>query len=101
MSEPDNSLRISKAKKKITLRIQATIIGALLVSVVWLVLPSTISISLPLPTAFATINGGGGVTREGETATIVGTNGNNDITGTSGNDVIAGLEGNDRIRSLG
>jgi len=87
-----------------TLRIQATIIGALLVSAVWLVLPSDITVSLPpLPTAaFATTTTtNGGVTCEGETATIVGTNGNNDITGTSGRDVIAALGGNDRIRALG
>jgi Ca2+-binding RTX toxin-like protein len=104
MSEFHNSSTNSKVKeRKITLRIQATIIGVLLVSMVWVVLPSTLTFSIPqlLPTAaFATVNGGG-VTCEGETATIVGTNGNNDITGTSGNDVIAGLGGNDRIRALG
>jgi Ca2+-binding RTX toxin-like protein len=101
MSESHNSSTNSKVNQ-ITLRIQATIIGVLLVSMVWVVLPSTLTtMSLPpLPTAaFATV--GGGVTCEGETATIVGTNGNNDITGTSGNDVIAGLGGNDRIRALG
>jgi len=101
MSEPDNSSRTSNVKK-ITLRIQATIIGVLLISMVWVVLPSTLTFSIPqlLPTAaFATVNGG--VTCEGETATITGTNGNNDITGTSGDDVIAGLGGNDRIRALG
>jgi PKD repeat protein len=41
-------------------------------------------------------------TCEGETATIVGTPGNdNNIVGTSGRDVIAALGGNDRIRALG
>jgi PKD repeat protein len=41
-------------------------------------------------------------TCEGETATIVGTPGNdNNIVGTSGPDVIAALEGNDRVRALG
>jgi Ca2+-binding RTX toxin-like protein len=40
-------------------------------------------------------------TCEGETATIVGTPGNdNNIVGTSGPDVIAALEGNDRVRAL-
>jgi PKD repeat protein len=40
-------------------------------------------------------------TCEGETATIVGTPGNdNNIVGTSGRDVIAALEGNDRVRAL-
>jgi hypothetical protein len=41
-------------------------------------------------------------TCEGQTATIVGTSGNdNNIVGTSGRDVIAALGGNDRVRSLG
>src|ERR687894_52395 len=41
-------------------------------------------------------------TCEGETATIVGTAGNdNNIVGTSGRDVIAALGGNDRISALG
>jgi PKD repeat protein len=41
-------------------------------------------------------------TCEGETATIVGTPGNdNNIVGTSGRDVIAALGGNDRVRALG
>jgi RTX calcium-binding nonapeptide repeat (4 copies) len=91
------------SKMKMTLRIQATLIGALIVSVVWLVLPSAVTTSLPtplsLPAAFATTNGG--VTCEGETATIVGTNGNDDIVGTSGNDVIVALGGDDSIRALG
>ena len=40
-------------------------------------------------------------TCEGETATIVGTPGNdNNIVGTSGRDVIAALGGNDRVRAL-
>jgi Ca2+-binding RTX toxin-like protein len=40
-------------------------------------------------------------TCEGQTATIVGTLGNdNNIVGTSGRDVIAALEGNERVRSL-
>ena len=101
MSEPHRSSIISK-KKKMTVIVKDTIIiGALLMSIVWFV-PSTASIPITtiIPAAFATtINGG--VTCEGETATIVGTNGNNDIVGTSGNDVIAGLGGNDRIRALG
>ena len=91
-----------------TVTVKDTIImGALLMSIVWLVLPSTVSIPITttntiIPAAFATTtNGGGGITCEGETATIVGTNGNNDITGTSVNDVIAGLGGNDRIRAQG
>jgi Ca2+-binding RTX toxin-like protein len=62
-------------------------------------MPLVIVPSPLLPTAaFATLSG---VTCEGETATIVGTNGNNDITGTSGDDVIAALGGNDRIRAQG
>jgi Ca2+-binding RTX toxin-like protein len=41
-------------------------------------------------------------TCEGETATIVGTPGNdNNIVGTSDRDVIAALGGNDRVRALG
>ena len=91
------------SKMKMTLRIQATLICALIVSVVWLVLPSAVTTSLPtplsLPAAFATTSGG--VTCEGETATIVGTNGNDDIVGTSGNDVIVALGGDDSIRALG
>jgi Ca2+-binding RTX toxin-like protein len=41
------------------------------------------------------------ITCEGQTATIVGTSGNdNNIRGTSGRDVIAALGGNDRINAL-
>jgi RTX calcium-binding nonapeptide repeat (4 copies) len=102
MSGPNYYSTTSKMKK-MTLRIQATLIGALIVSVVWLVPPSAVTTSLPtplsLPAAFATTNGG--VTCEGETATIVGTNGNDDIVGTSGNDVIVALGGDDSIRALG
>jgi hypothetical protein len=90
------------SKMKMTLRIQATLISALIVSVVWLVLPSAVTMSLPppsLPAAFATTTDG--VTCEGETATIVGTNGDDDIVGTPGNDVIAALGGDDSIRALG
>jgi subtilisin family serine protease len=43
----------------------------------------------------------GGVTCAGQTATIVGTAGNDTINGTAGNDVIAGLGGNDKIYGLG
>jgi|Tabmets5t2r1_1033131.scaffolds.fasta_scaffold66239_1 Ca2+-binding RTX toxin-like protein len=102
MSGPNYYSTTSKMKK-MTPRIQATLIGALIVSVTWLVLPSAVTTSLPpplsLPAAFATTNGG--VTCEGEIATIVGTNGNDDIVGTSGNDVIAALGGDDSIRALG
>jgi hypothetical protein len=38
---------------------------------------------------------------KGQTATIVGTNGNDVLVGTTGDDVIAGLGGNDRIRGKG
>jgi hypothetical protein len=110
MNEPHRSSSIiskKKEKKKVTVKVQDTIImGALLMSIVWLVLPSTLSIPIIptntiIPAAFATTTNGGGITCEGETATILGTNGNNDIVGTSGSDVIAGLGGNDRIRALG
>ena len=40
-------------------------------------------------------------TCKGQPATIVGTDGDNDITGTDGPDVIAALGGNDEVRSLG
>lgn len=43
----------------------------------------------------------GGVTCAGQTATIVGTAGNDTLNGTAGNDVIAGLGGNDKIYGLG
>jgi Ca2+-binding RTX toxin-like protein len=93
-----------------TLTVQATIIiGSLLMSIMLLVLFSTVAISSLLPTeappslaavaVFATTNGG--ITCEGETLNIVGTNGNDDIVGTSGNDIIAALGGNDRIRAQG
>ena len=38
---------------------------------------------------------------KGQTATLVGTNGNDVLTGTSGKNVIAGRGGNDRIAGLG
>ena len=41
------------------------------------------------------------VTCDGETATIVGTNGDESLTGTEGRDVIAGLGGIDEINGLG
>lgn len=41
------------------------------------------------------------ITCEGETATIVGTSGNDVLPGTDGRDVIAGLGGNDEIQGLG
>jgi Ca2+-binding RTX toxin-like protein len=40
-------------------------------------------------------------TCDGQTATIVGTSGNDHLTGTSGNDVIVGLGGNDVINGRG
>ncbi len=49
--------------------------------------------------AFATVSpaSAAAYTCHGYTATIVGTNGSNEINGTSGRDVIVGLGGNDEI----
>ncbi|MCF3130811.1 hypothetical protein IPZ69_10600 [Streptomyces olivochromogenes] len=49
-----------------------------------------------LPAALAPVP-----TCEGVPATIVGTNGDDDIVGTSGNDVIVALAGNDRVSRPG
>ncbi len=48
----------------------------------------------------APAGGQAGATCDGETATIVGTDGDDVLTGTPGPDVIAGLGGNDRIDGL-
>jgi hypothetical protein len=101
MIEYHNDSTNSKVKENITLKLEATIIGALLVSAVWLVLPSTLPITLPpLPTAaFATTNDG--VTCGGQLATIVGTSRADTLIGTQGDDVIAALAGNDNVQGLG
>jgi Ca2+-binding RTX toxin-like protein len=100
MSEPHNYSRMSKVKK-ITLAAQGTILGALLMSIVWLV-PYAASSPLTttntiIPAAFATI------TNDclGEPATIVGTEGNDTLVGTPGRDVIVALGGNDTVQALG
>jgi hypothetical protein len=82
---------ISKKKK---LPVQGLIIGALLMSIVWLA--ATFNTSLT-PLALAQ----SAATCEGEAATIVGTAGDDNLVGTPGDDVIAGLGGNDRIDGLG
>jgi hypothetical protein len=71
MSEPHNYSRMSKVKK-MTLAVQGTIVGALLMSIVWLVPYAASSPITIIPAAFATI------TNDclGEPATIVGTEGN-------------------------
>ena len=70
-SEPHNYSRMSKVKK-MTLAVQVTIVGALLMSIVWLVPNAASSPITIIPAAFATI------TNDclGEPATIVGTEGN-------------------------
>jgi Ca2+-binding RTX toxin-like protein len=100
MSEPHNYSRMSKVKK-ITLAAQGTILGALLMSIVWLVpyaasSPITTTNTI-IPAAFATI------TNDclGEPATIVGTEGNDTLVGTPGRDVIVALGGNDTVQALG
>lgn len=87
--------------KKITLAAQGTILGALLMSIVWLVpyaasSPITTTNTI-IPAAFATI------TNDclGEPATIVGTEGNDTLVGTPGRDVIVALGGNDTVQALG
>ncbi|HJY10348.1 MAG TPA: hypothetical protein VJ250_05315 [Nitrososphaeraceae archaeon] len=99
MSEPHNYSRMSKVK--ITLAAQGTILGALLMSIVWLVpyaasSPITTTNTI-IPAAFATI------TNDclGEPATIVGTEGNDTLVGTPGRDVIVALGGNDTVQALG
>jgi hypothetical protein len=99
MSESDNSSTTSKLKKKITLTVQATIIGALLMSLVWLV-PSVASTSAGIgiiPAAFATPAAACG----DFPATITGTNDNDTLVGTPQRDVIAALGGNDTVQALG
>ena len=100
MSESDNSSTNSKVKKKkITLTVQATIIGALLMSLVWLV-PSVASTSAGIgiiPAAFATP----AATCGNFPATITGTDGNDTLVGTPQRDVIAALGGNDTVQALG
>lgn len=87
--------------KKITLAAQGTILGALLMSIVWLVpyaasSPITTTNTI-IPAAFATI------TNDclGEPATIVRTEGNDTLVGTPGRDVIVALGGNDTVQALG
>ena len=87
--------------KKITLAAQGTILGALLMSIVWLVpyaasSPITTTNTI-IPAAFATI------TNDclGEPATIVRTEGNDTLVGTPGRDVIVALGGNDTAQALG
>lgn len=97
MSEPHNYSRMSKVKK-MTLAVQGTIIvGALLMSIVWLVPYAASSPITIIPAAFATI------TNDclGESATIVSTEGNDTLVGTPGRDVIAALGGNDTVQALG
>jgi Ca2+-binding RTX toxin-like protein len=88
--------------KKKMLPVQGVVIGALLMSIVWLV-PSaaiTATSSYIIPAAFAT-PAPPPATCEGETATISGTSGNDNIVGTPNRDVIVGFGGNDRILGLG
>src|SRR5215211_575184 len=97
MSESHYSSIISK-EKKMTLAVQGTIImGALLMSIVWLVPYSASSPITIIPAAFATI------TNDciGEPATIVGTEGNDALVGTPERDVIVALGGNDTVQALG
>jgi Ca2+-binding RTX toxin-like protein len=99
MSESDNYSRSSNEEKKITLTVQATIIGALLMSLVWLV-PSVASTSASIgiiPAAFATP----AATCGDFPATITGTESNDTLVGTPQRDVIAALGGNDTVQALG
>src|SRR5215207_3017858 len=85
------------SKKMLTA--QGVIMGALLMSIVWLV-PSATTIttsSIVIPAAFAT----NGITCVGVPATIVGTEGNDNLVGTEGRDIIVALGGNDRVQALG
>jgi hypothetical protein len=82
-----------KMNKKNIFPVQGVVIAALLMSLAWLT-PAAI---ITPQAAFATPS----VTCDGETATIVGTSGNNDIVGTSGDDVIAALAGNDIVSGGG
>ena len=103
MSEPHNCSIISKVKKKMTLAVQGTIImGALLMSIVWLVpyyaasSPITTTNTI-IPAAFATA----AATYRDFPATITGTDGNDTLVGTPQRDVIAALGGNDTVQALG
>ena len=95
ISEPHNYSRMSKVK--MTLAVQGTIVGALLMSIVWLVPYVASSPITIIPAAFATI------TNDclGEPATIVRTEGNDTLVGTPGRDVIVALGGNDTVQALG
>jgi Ca2+-binding RTX toxin-like protein len=103
MSESHIYSRMSKVKKKMTLAVQGTIImGALLMSIVWLVpyyaasSPITTTNTI-IPAAFATA----AATCGDFPATITGTDGNDTLVGTPQRDVIAALGGNDRVQALG
>ena len=54
-----------------------------------------------LPLASITTASAASYTCNGKAATIVGTNGADDLRGTSGRDVIVGLGGNDEIDGFG
>jgi Ca2+-binding RTX toxin-like protein len=92
---------ISKKLTKKRLQTDGVTIGALLLSIVW-VMPSA-AVTSVIPTAFATVAPPPPPpsTYAGETATIVGTPGNDNIVGTQGRDVVVALGGDDRVDSLG
>ena len=80
-----------------TLAVQGTIMGALLMSIVWLVPYAASSPITIIPAAFAQIT----TDCLGEPATIVGTEGNDNLVETPQRDVIAALGGNDTVQALG
>jgi hypothetical protein len=78
---------------------QGAIIGALLMSIVWLVPSAATPVTSIIEAAFATDVEGDNCA--GVLLTIRDTAGDDSIVGTPGDDVIAGFEGNDRIQGLG
>ncbi len=96
MSGSHYSSIISK-EKRMTLAVQGTIMGALLMSIVWLVPYAASSPITIIPAAFAQIT----TDCLGEPATIVGTEGNDNLVETPERDVIAALGGNDTVQALG
>ncbi len=67
----------------------------------WAVVPAAVGLGLSLSALAAPTAEAAGYTCNGYQATIVGTNGSNDIEGTSGRDVIVALGGHDEIDGNG
>jgi Ca2+-binding RTX toxin-like protein len=62
--------------------------------------PSTTTPPTTVASTTSTTSGGGGPTCDGKAATIVGTDGDDELNGTPGDDVIVGLGGSDTINGL-